>query len=249
MGHRGMGKKHKYPGNSFEAVETVLKIGADGSEIDVQITKDSVLIVFHDKELSKTTDCEGMVRDYDWAEIDSCTYKSPGSQNIYLITAHNLFSRLPNVQNYYFSFDCKFYPNDSDILIDYYRQYIHAVKQVIDNNNMHNKVLIESGSIQFHQMLKESGAQVLQFITGTGIIAGIPIAEELDLYGIGSGSIATGRDIKIAHEKGFRVMTWTPKTKRANIKAIRKNPDFIQTGKPVHMLKILDKYKAVQHLQ
>ncbi len=241
-----MGKKHKYPGNSFEAVEAVLKIGADGSEIDVQITKDSVLIVFHDKELSKKTNCEGMIRDYDWSEIDSCFYDDPISQSIYLITAHDLFYRLPNIRNYYFSFDCKFYPNESDMLIDYFRQYIYALKQVVDSNNMHNKVLIESGSIQFHRMLKESELPVLQFITGHGIEAGIPIAKELNLYGIGSGSIVTGRDIDLAHEKGFRVMTWTPKTKRANIKAVQKNPDFIQTAKPIHMLKILGKYKSLQ---
>lgn len=236
-----MGKKYKYPGNSFESIETVLNIGADGSEIDVQITKDSVLVIFHDKELSKKTNCQGMVRDYHWTEIDSCTYHSSISESIYMITVDNLFSRIPNIQDYYFSFDCKFYPKDDETLIDYYRQFVYAIKHVIDNYNMHNKVLIEAGSTQFLQILKQNEVQALQFITGKGIADAIFIAEELNLYGIGIGSAITRKDIELAHEKGFRVMTWIPKTKRANVKAIRKNPDFIQTAKPIHMLKILRK--------
>ena len=236
-----MGKKYKYPGNSFESIAAVLSIGADGSEIDVQITKDSVLVIFHDKELSERTNCQGMIRDYNWAEIDSCKYHSSISQHIYMITVDNLFSRIPNIRNYYFSFDCKFYPKDDETFIDYYRQYVYAIKQMVDSYNMHNKVLIEAGSTQFHQILKQNEVQALQFITGKGIADGILIAEELDLFGIGIGSDITSKDIELAHEKGFRVMTWIPKTQRANVKAIRKNPDFIQTARPIHMLEILRK--------
>jgi len=236
-----MGKRYKYPGNSFEAIEQVLRIGADGSEIDVQITRDSVLVIFHDKELSKKTNCRGMIRDYNWAEIDSCTYHSPMLEQIYIVSVDNLFSRILDIQNYYFSFDCKFYPRDETLTI-YYQQYIYAIKQVIDKHNMHNKVLIEADSIQFHQMLKQNEVQTLQFITGAGITNGILIAEELGLYGIGIGSSITRKDVELAHEKGFRVMTWTPQTKWANVKAVNKSPDFIQTGKPIHMLKMFGKY-------
>ncbi|UCH63107.1 MAG: hypothetical protein JSU77_01230 [Fidelibacterota bacterium] len=241
LGHRGISEGHKYPGNSFEAIESVLKIGADGSEIDVQLTKDSVLAIFHDMELSNTTNCQGMIRDYNWAEIDSCTNNSPMSEQIFIISVDSLFSRIPDIQNYYFSFDCKFYPGDETITA-YYRQYVFAIKQVIDKYNMHNKVLIEADRIQFHQMLKQNEVQALQFITGAGITNGIPIAEELGLYGIGIGSSVTRRDIELAHGKGFRVMTWTPKTKWANVKAVKKSPDFIQTDKPIHMLKMFGKY-------
>lgn len=238
-----MGKKYKYPGNSFESIEAVLKIGADGSEIDVQITKDSVLVVFHDKELSKKTNCQGMIRDYNWAEIDSCKYYSSLAQNIYVISVDSLFSRIPNIWNYYFSFDCKFKPKKDEVLSSYYRQFVYAIKQVVESYNMNNQVLIEAGSTQFLQILKQNDVQVLEFITGKGITDGIRIAEELDLFGIGMGSDITGKDVKLAHEKGFRVMTWIPKTKWANVKAVRKNPDYIQTAKPIHMLKIFGKYK------
>ncbi len=71
----------------------------------------------------------------------------------------------------------------------------------------------------------------------------IRIAEELGLYGIGIGSKITRNEIRRAHAKGFRVMTWTPKTPRDNIKAINKHPDFVQTDQPVHMLRVLGRYR------
>lgn len=242
LGHRGMGKKHKYPGNSFESIETAIKLGADGSEIDVQITKDSVLVIFHDKEMSNKTNFQGMIRDYNWAEIVGCNYQSASSEQFSVITVDDLFSRIPNIQEYYFSFDCKFYPEEEK-LDTYLRQFAYAIEQVIEKHNMHNQVMIESEIVQFHQILKQNGVQALQFIVCSKVTEGIRIAEQLDLYGIGKGSAITKRDIELAHEKGFRVMTWIPKTKWGNVKAIRKNPDFIQTAKLIHLLKIFGRYR------
>ncbi|MCH7497421.1 MAG: hypothetical protein IH971_06190 [Candidatus Marinimicrobia bacterium] len=242
MGHRGKVKGSIYPGNSFESIEQVLKMGADGSEIDVQITRDSVLVMYHDEDLSTKTNFTGVLRDYDWAELDSCTYRSTASVNIYVVSVDDLFSRLADVQNYYFSFDTKFYPG-AESRMPYYRQFVYAIQQVIEKHNMHNRVFIEAGNIQFLQMLQQNRVQVLRFVTGSKFKDALRIAEELGLYGIGIGSKITRNEIRMAHDKGFRVMTWTPKTPRDNIKAINKNPDFVQTDQPVHMLRVLGRYK------
>lgn len=238
LGHRGMGNNYKYPGNSFESIEQVLSLGVQGAEIDVQITKDSVLVIFHDKTLNKKTSLTGMVRDYNWTELEHITYRSRQPEYIYLITVDSLFTRLPNPQNYTFSFDCRIYPG-TEYMQDYLRQYVYAIKQVLHKHNMENRILIESSNIQFHQILKRNKVPAFQFITGKGIKKGIPIAEKLGLYGIGVGSSATKTDIALAHQKGFKVMTWTPKTRWANERAVKKNPDFIQTDQPIHLVKLL----------
>lgn len=41
--------------NTFKAFEKAKKMGADGIELDVQCTKDSVLVVFHDIDLFRLT--------------------------------------------------------------------------------------------------------------------------------------------------------------------------------------------------
>ena len=246
LGHRGMGKNHKYPGNTFESIYTALNIGANGSEMDVQITKDSVLVIYHNKDLSSLTDCEGSVNDFKWSELDGCIYTTQNGSCYPIITVDELFSKIPEVQNYYFSFDLKLNYGDEDTSA-YLQKFVYAVNRVIDDHNMHNKVMIETGNRQLHRQLKADGVQVMQFITGASIADGIRIALELDLYGIGIGSSITRKDIVMAHSNGLRVMTWIPKSKWANVKVVRKNPDFIQTAKLDHMVQLLSKSRPVDY--
>jgi glycerophosphoryl diester phosphodiesterase len=244
LGHRGMGKNHLYPGNTFESIYTALNLGADGSEIDVQVTKDSVLVIYHNKDLSSLTDFEGKIIDYNWPELNGCIYKSDDGSSYSVITVDELFNRIPNVQNYYFSFDLKLNCGDEDMSA-YLAKFVYAINKVVDDYKMHNKIMIETGNREFHQMLKSNSTQVLQFITGSDIVGGIQIAKELDLYGIGIGSSITHKDVELARSNGLRVMTWIPKSKWGNVKAVRKNPDFIQTAKLEHMVQILDNPKSV----
>ena len=46
-----------------------LAMGANGIETDVQITKDGVLVLFHDDTLARVTGREGAVADYTYAEL------------------------------------------------------------------------------------------------------------------------------------------------------------------------------------
>lgn len=51
--HRGDWRN--YPENSIPAMESVIRMGADIMELDVKMTKDSQLVVCHDRTLSRTT--------------------------------------------------------------------------------------------------------------------------------------------------------------------------------------------------
>ncbi len=59
LGHRGMGVMYNKPANSYESIADAIGIGADGCEVDVQLTKDSVLVIFHDETLNFLTNCSG----------------------------------------------------------------------------------------------------------------------------------------------------------------------------------------------
>ena len=244
LGHRGMGKNHKYPGNTFESIYTALNFEADGSEIDVQVTKDSVLVIYHNKDLSSLTNFEGKIIDYNWTELNGCIYKSDDDSSYSITTVDELFKKIPNVQNYYFSFDLKLNYGDEDTSA-YLAKFVYAINKVVDDYKMYNKILIETGNRQLHRQLNSEDVQLLQFITGSDIGDGIQIAKKLDLYGIGIGSSITRKDIELAHSNGLRVMTWIPKSKWDNIKAIRKNPDFIQTAKLEHMVQILGESNSI----
>lgn len=67
LAHRGYSSK--YPENTFRAFLEAEAVGADGLELDVQLTKDGVPVVIHDEKVDRTTDGKGFVKDFTAEEI------------------------------------------------------------------------------------------------------------------------------------------------------------------------------------
>ncbi|MDO3662708.1 glycerophosphodiester phosphodiesterase [Bacillus sp. C28GYM-DRY-1] len=59
--HRGA--SGQYPENTMLAFEKGIEAGADGIELDVQLTKDGRMVVIHDERLDRTTSLKGFVKD------------------------------------------------------------------------------------------------------------------------------------------------------------------------------------------
>ncbi len=57
------------PENTIPAFEMAQKMGADGVELDVQLTKDGALVVCHDETIDRTSSGKGYVKDYTLAEL------------------------------------------------------------------------------------------------------------------------------------------------------------------------------------
>lgn len=61
--HRGCSQR--YPENTLLAFEKAASIeGLTGIELDIQLTKDGELVVFHDERVDRTTEAIGFVREY-----------------------------------------------------------------------------------------------------------------------------------------------------------------------------------------
>ena len=52
------------PENTLEAFRLGAEQGADGVELDVQLSKDGQLVVIHDETIDRVSDGHGYVRDY-----------------------------------------------------------------------------------------------------------------------------------------------------------------------------------------
>jgi len=75
LGHRGTGLTragHPFPENSISSCQEAIAQGANGIDIDVQMTKDGALIVMHDDTLDRTTDCTGCVSGMTFDEVRGC---------------------------------------------------------------------------------------------------------------------------------------------------------------------------------
>ena len=60
--HRGSAGTH--PENTMSAFREAERVGSEGIELDVQLSKDGEIVVIHDEDLSRTTNGTGFVKDY-----------------------------------------------------------------------------------------------------------------------------------------------------------------------------------------
>ena len=249
FGHAGMGISFKYPIDTYESIEPVLRIGADGSEMDLQMTKDSVLVVFHAIHLEDMTPCvSGTINDKLWNEISGCHIASPFSSSINIISFNQLMDRLTasgkNIHNYIFTFDCKLYTNNTNSKT-FINQYANAILKAINDFNLQNNVFIESQDTSFLHLLQTKQSGLKLFIYPTDFESGFQIATSMHLFGITTHvDHITEAQIKQAHDNGVRVTLWGISAASQNVNAILKNPDFIQTDKPIELLKLFEKYKG-----
>ncbi len=51
------------PENTMEAFKLAIKQEVDGIELDVQLTKDGVVVVIHDETIDRVSDNKGFVKD------------------------------------------------------------------------------------------------------------------------------------------------------------------------------------------
>lgn len=67
ISHRGGGQN--FPENTLLSFSKSLEIGCDALELDVQVTKDGVVVVYHPDNLKKWTNGLGSISEYKWEEI------------------------------------------------------------------------------------------------------------------------------------------------------------------------------------
>lgn len=90
--HRGF--SGKYPENTMLAFEKAIDAGADGIELDVQLTKDGEIVVFHDETVDRTTNGSGKVKDLTLEEIKSLDAS-------YIYTGKFGINRIPTLHEYF----------------------------------------------------------------------------------------------------------------------------------------------------
>lgn len=62
------------PENTLEAFALAMEMGADGIELDVQLTKDGELVVIHDETIDRVSDHTGAVKDYTLEELKTFSF-------------------------------------------------------------------------------------------------------------------------------------------------------------------------------
>lgn len=79
LGHRGA--SGYAPENTLPAFKLALEQGADGIELDVQLTKDGEIVVIHDETIDRTSNGSGWVKDFTLAELKALNFNYQNGKN------------------------------------------------------------------------------------------------------------------------------------------------------------------------
>lgn len=143
--HRGNWRNS--PENSIQGFKQCIDGGIDGVEIDVQMTKDSVIVIMHDDTIDRTTTGIGKVSDYTLKEIKELYLKSP----IGVVTRQ----RVPTLDEVLDL--CK---DKVLIQIDKWQPFKEKVVETVRKHKMQNQVVIR-GTFD-SKVYKEKYAKLLE---------------------------------------------------------------------------------------
>ncbi|HNW90967.1 MAG TPA: glycerophosphodiester phosphodiesterase family protein [Bacteroidales bacterium] len=208
LGHRGMGEMYQAPGNTLQAIAPAIAIGTDGCEVDIQMTRDTVLVLYHNSLLDSRTTCTGRVYESNWSEIQQCEYNAIQT-GIYINAVDSVFKKLPNLGNLYFSFDGSKVDTEAEDQELYQSQYLRAIKRLCEKYHMSDNIFLE-GSETLLKKAQTLGLSNKLFLFSYLDENSINVAANNHFFGITTSLDWMVVDTDRAHEKGLYVMVWSP---------------------------------------
>ncbi len=251
IGHGGVGFEtfnNHMPSNSLGSItRAVENLGADGVEVDVQLTADNELILYHDERLETQTNCNGCIRAHTAAALAECIYLQNLSTSVFsnekLISLENILQRFsqrkikPEVfLDLRVADGCESTENYNSFL----DSLSVAVITIIDKYNYHENIYVESASVDLLKKVQQKNPGLKILIDQKYSAELLQTAVENNFYGIvTSNAEITKEDVKAAHEKNIRIVIFNLRSRGSHIEAVNKHPDFIQTDNIIVLQQIL----------
>lgn len=207
FGHRGAPREA--PENTLPAFRRALELGADGIELDVQLSADNQLVVFHDEELSRTSNGRGFVRKFrasELSELDAGQHYSPEFIGTRIATLNEVFE----------NFSARTFINVEIKPFVPIRQTAHLTIETIRHHKMEQQVIISSFNPQVLRQVRRIAPELyIGFLydqTTPAIFHSQLVSQAI--IGNYQGqhpqyTFVDSRTVKRAHQHGHHVNVWT----------------------------------------
>lgn len=225
--HRGF--SGKYPENTMLAFQKARETGCDGIELDVQLTKDNVIVIMHDETIDRTTDGKGNLRDYTYDQLCSfdCSGKFAGKYG---------FQKIPTLREYLE------WVKDTDLVTNielknsvyYYQNLEEKVIDLVRQYHLEDKVLFSSFNLVSVLKCKKLMPQVpVGFLMEVRMdnMGGFARENQVEYYHPDI-EFLTEDQVEECHSKGIGVNVWTVNKKKEMQKMLQWKVDGIFTNYP-----------------
>ncbi len=177
LAHAGMSlfeERAILPANSFEVIKhSVNVLGSEGIEIDVQMTKDSVLVLFHDANITTSPGFSGCIGNYNWNVI----------KDLKLNNSNYNLARLDSVMDFLIENNVKVFLdlkpfNFCENANKSYSAFANCIDSIMNKYDDDQKKLVIAGS--FNVDLLNSLNVIYKCVERTNVDAAIELAEMYD---------------------------------------------------------------------
>lgn len=203
IAHRGYSEV--YPENTLAAFAGAIDIGVDYIELDVQMSADGVIVVFHDNDLKRITGQEGMIANYTYEQL---LQMDAGSwfQAVY---AGEKIPTLQETLELISDSNCNIYLELKDIgdRDGFVEQTVELTKQY----GMEQRCLFASFRYDYLRQIKELDNRLLTLYNTSSGKTSLPEEYPAEFYGLYVESVSS-EIIKTIHEAHSRVFVWTVET-------------------------------------
>nr|MBN1229897.1 glycerophosphodiester phosphodiesterase [Anaerolineae bacterium] len=233
--HRGA--RMQAPENTLEAFFGAAAAGADGVELDVQLTADGSPVVIHDLSVARTTNGAGRVADLSLAELkelDAGSWFSPAFTGAIIPTLDEVFEAVG--QSLLINIEMKAF----DILKPQIAErLIRTVVSVIERHNMEKRVICSSfNPLLLRKMRQMAPGIPLGFIHTPELFT--PLSwRAIPAMLIGKHQARHPRYtlvdelyVQWAHQKGYRINVWTVNEEKTIRQMLDLGVDMIMSDYP-----------------
>jgi glycerophosphoryl diester phosphodiesterase len=223
IAHRGYSKAA--PENSASSIEKAIKAKSDYAEIDVQETKDGVVVLLHDRSLKRTAGVNKLVSQLNYNEISKLDIGSSFSKSFKNERIPALKQILKESKGKVkLIIELKTYNKD-------YEKLTEDVVNLIEKNNMVSSCSIHSINYNSLLLVKRINPKIRTGYIVLKHINDLP-SYKVDFYSIDK-SLITEKVINDMHKLNRQVYVWTVNSNYEKNKFINLGVDGIITDKPV----------------
>lgn len=194
------------PENTMPAFELAKRLGADGIELDVQLTKDGIPVIIHDERLDRTCDGTGFVKDYTLEELRkfNAAKKYPAYGRVEIPTLAEFYAWLSDTE-----LTVNLELKNSIVLYDGLEEKVLTLAK---EYGVEDRIIYSSFNHYSMQRIKQLCPEAkAAFLYSNGIL---DIAEYADKYHMDAvhpslKNLEYSDIVKECHAKGIKVHVWT----------------------------------------
>ncbi len=222
-GHRGA--RAVFPDNTLAGFRYAIDAGADAIELDLAVTKDSLLVVSHDPVLADRR----AIRELTLAQLGG---RIPTLDQVFRLSSRGRFDF--NVEVKSFPRRPRYTPPPEECA----RLVLEAVRA----HQLAARVMVQSFDYRVLRVMKRLAPEIrLSALLKPGLRGFVRVARRAGAGIVGPyHRLATRRRVVSAHAAGIQVIPWTANTPRSWARLVRAGVDGIITDDPAGLIQFLE---------